>query len=433
MSPIQTAAWRTALIYAVVAGAWVALSDRLLAALVSDPLWLTRLQTIKGGLFVLVTAVVVYLAFRHYAGRFDATRRTVHDSEEQLRSVVDTVVDGIVTIDDRGTIMSFNPSAEKIFGYRSDEVVGRKVATLMPEPYSGEHDDAMNRYLQSGDAKIIDIGREVVGLRKDGSTFPMDLAVSEFHHHGRRMFTGIVRDITERKVAEQELQLHQVRLRSLTSELSSAEERERRQVAVDLHDHIGQTLAIAKIKLGALKQAAADGELAEPVSEIRDLVSRSIDSTRSLTFELGSPILYELGLVAAIENLVKQAGKAHGLDTRFEDDGQDKPLSDDLRIVLFRAVRELLTNVGKHAKASEVQVRVWREDANIRIRVEDDGQGFDVPESGFSVSRSGGFGLFNVSERLDYLGERFGVESARGRGAIVDLTAPLSDQDATSS
>ncbi len=129
------------------------------------------------------------------------------EAEERMRSVVNHVVDGIITIDHQGSVESFNPAAEKLFGYSADEVIGRNVKMLMPEPFHGEHDGYLVNYLRSGEAKIIGIGREVVGRRKDGTTFPMDLAVSEFHLGQHRYFTGIVREISERKRAELELRL----------------------------------------------------------------------------------------------------------------------------------------------------------------------------------------------------------------------------------
>src|ERR1043166_7170129 len=129
----------------------------------------------------------------------------LREAEERKRSVVNHVIDGIITIDEAGTVASFNPAAERIFGYRSAEVVGRNVKMVMPEPYHGEHDGYLANYLGTGQAKIIGIGREVTGRRQDGSTFPMDLAVSAFRLGERRYFTGILRDITERKRAEAEL------------------------------------------------------------------------------------------------------------------------------------------------------------------------------------------------------------------------------------
>lgn len=129
----------------------------------------------------------------------------VIDVVEWLRSVVNNVVDGIITIGQGGTITTFNPAAERIFNYQSSEVIGQNVKLLMPEPYRGEHDRYIADYLRTGDAKIIGIGREVVGRRKDGTLFPLDLAVSEFRLAGQRHFTGIIRDITARKQAEREL------------------------------------------------------------------------------------------------------------------------------------------------------------------------------------------------------------------------------------
>ncbi len=118
------------------------------------------------------------------------------------RAVVNTVLDGIITITHDGAIIKFNPAAEKIFGYESSEVIGKNVSMLMPEPYRSEHDAYISHYIHTGRKKIIGIGREVKGRRKDGSEFPLDLAVTEMRVEGRRMFTGILRDITERKNAE---------------------------------------------------------------------------------------------------------------------------------------------------------------------------------------------------------------------------------------
>src|SRR5918992_4507998 len=130
----------------------------------------------------------------------------LRDAAERMRSVVNHVVDGIITIDERGNIESYNPAAKKLFGYERDEVIGRNIKTPMPEPYHADHDGSLENYLSTGRPKIIGIGREVIGKRKNGSVFPMELAVSEFHLRQRRYFTGIVRDITERKRLQDELQ-----------------------------------------------------------------------------------------------------------------------------------------------------------------------------------------------------------------------------------
>jgi len=161
---------------------------------------------------------VVITAFRNDAGELmgfvqvirDMTEQRARDyalreAEERMRSVVNHVIDGIITIDERGLVESFNPAAEKTFGYPAVEVVGRNVSMLMPEPHHSGHDGYLANYLRTHQSKIIGIGREVEGVRSDGSIFPMELAVSEFNLAGRRYFTGIIRDITERKRLEREL------------------------------------------------------------------------------------------------------------------------------------------------------------------------------------------------------------------------------------
>src|SRR5437660_4040178 len=135
-----------------------------------------------------------------------AVERAQSESELRLRSILDTVPDGIIVIDKRGTIQSFNPAAERLFGYQSAEVVGRNVSMLMPAPYAEAHDSYLARYLHTGERRIIGIGRVVVGLRKTGETFPMELNVSEFAVADARFFTGFVRDLTEEQAAKSRIQ-----------------------------------------------------------------------------------------------------------------------------------------------------------------------------------------------------------------------------------
>ena len=150
---------------------------------------------------------------RRTADELNQRVRESAEAEERMRSVVNHVVDGIITIDDQGTITTFNPAAEKIFGYAAQEVLGQNIKMVMPEPYHSQHDGYLANYLSTGQAKIIGIGREVVGRRKDGLTFPLDLAISTFRLGQARYFTGIVRVITERKRAEEALRESEERFR----------------------------------------------------------------------------------------------------------------------------------------------------------------------------------------------------------------------------
>ena len=148
-----------------------------------------------------------------------AEEAALRESEERLRAVLENVVDGVLTIDEQGIMQSVNPAAERIFGYRAAELLGRNIAILMPEPYHSQHDGYLANYRRTGDAKIIGIGREVTGRRKDGSTFPMDLAVSSFHLAGARAFAGLVRDITARKAAEAQIKFYAEALQAQNTEL----------------------------------------------------------------------------------------------------------------------------------------------------------------------------------------------------------------------
>lgn len=178
---------------------------------------LAKMALVGAAGFVLMLALIVWVT-RSQQREQDNTaqaQRLLRDRDAQLSAVVTHAVDGIISIDQAGRILSFNPAAETLFGYPADEVMGRTVSMLMPEPYASEHDGYIEKYLRTGAATIIGLGREVIGRRRDGSIFPMDLAVSEMEIDGQRCFTGIVRDITARKDAERNIRESEMRLRAV--------------------------------------------------------------------------------------------------------------------------------------------------------------------------------------------------------------------------
>jgi signal transduction histidine kinase len=237
-------------------------------------------------------------------------------------------------------------------------------------------------------------------------------------------------EIGVRKRAESQVAAYQQNLRSLASSLSLAEERERRRLAVYLHDQIGHTLALANIKLGELQKSLPSQCPGFPAGELEKtgvLLEQAIRDTHSLTFKISSPILYELGLEAALEWLTEQIQKDHGISARFGSDGQPKPLDDDVRVLLFQAVNELLVNVVKHARAQNVEVSIRREGGNLKVEVGDDGVGFQMPPGQARSRERCGFGLFSIRERLRPWGGLLEVQSEPGAGTHVTLTVPLAD------
>ena len=215
---------------------------------------------------------------------------------------------------------------------------------------------------------------------------------------------------------------YQSRLRSLASELALTGERERRRIAQELHNEIGHNLALLKFKLGEQRGSLPD----ESLEQLLSVLETTIQATRTLTFELSPPVLHELGLGAALEWLAHQLEANYGIACRFHDDRQPKPLSDDLRVELFQAVRELLTNTGKHSRATSARLRAWVDGGELNIEVSDDGTGFD-PEKQRREPAGLGWGLFGIRERLAHLGARMELDTAPGRGTSVLLTAPLGE------
>jgi signal transduction histidine kinase len=209
--------------------------------------------------------------------------------------------------------------------------------------------------------------------------------------------------------------------------LTLLEERERRRIANDLHDHIGQNLALSKIKLGELRLLASPS-LVKPLDEIHRLIEETIRYTRSLTFELSPSILYEFGFEAAVEWLAEQTQEKHGILVDFENDLQPKPLRKEMRVLLFKAVSELLMNVIKHAQAHKAKVAIQRKGNNIRITVEDDGVGFDIPEAN-QLGSVKGFGLFSIRERLRHLGGSFQIQSGPRGGTLITLLVPTEQRE----
>jgi signal transduction histidine kinase len=243
---------------------------------------------------------------------------------------------------------------------------------------------------------------------------------------------GIYFSVFEINKARKQLDAHVKQLKSLASQLSITEERERRELATQLHDHIGQSLIVSKAKLDEQRRSEISHEHARVLEEVCERLKKVIQDTRSLTFDLSSPLLYMIGFEAAAEQwLADEIQEKHGIKTEFENDEQHKPIGNDIRAILFRNLRELLINVVKHAKAEKVKVSVCREDADIRVSIEDDGVGFDPVEVRSRSIMDGKFGLFSIGERLEQLGGRVEIDSKPGTGSRVMMTAPLKSEEVT--
>jgi signal transduction histidine kinase len=235
-------------------------------------------------------------------------------------------------------------------------------------------------------------------------------------------------DITEQKEAVDQIEAHRERLRALAAELTRTEEQERRRIATELHDGAAQSLAFARLQLTAAQKACADELAADKLTEISQILKESVQQIRAVLLDLSSPALNEIGLSAALsEWLDEHVGRRHDLGTSFVDECGEVPLGRDMRALVFRDARELITNAVKHAEAKNVSVHMAVSDQRLRIVVEDDGQGFDSHAVGQMPGDEGGFGLFSIRERMADVGGRFEIESAPGKGCKATLIVPLED------
>jgi PAS domain S-box-containing protein len=332
----------------------------------------------------------------------------LHDSDERLRAILETAVEGIVTIDERGMIESLNPAAERLFGYEADEVIGKNVNILMPSPYREEHDGYLSNYRRTGRAKIIGLGREVAAQRKDGSVFPIDLAVSEVRLADRRLFTGFIRDISERK--------------RLEKEVLEITDREQRRLGQDLHDGLCQHLAGIELMSEVLEQNLAPRSQpdAQRAGEIARHVRDAISHTRLLARGLSPVTLESEGLMSALQELATSTEKMFGATCRFDWSAPVSLRDNAMATHLFRIAQEAVSNAIKHGKAKQVVIRLAKREGRVVLRVTDNGSGFPSV-----VPKKKGMGLRVMQSRAGMIGGTLSFEQLPSGGASVTCMVPL--------
>ncbi len=361
------------------------------------------------------------------------------ESETRLKAIVESAVDGIITLDAQGLIRSINPAVERMFGHRSDDLPGRAITMLMPSPYPGGLDGELAAGQAHPYPNLKGLCREMLGVRNDGSSFPVELAISENLLDEHVTYTVLLRDITERKkvqehmrgwtieleqrVAErtQELIHSRTRLRALASDLTLTEQRERQRIAAELHDYLAQLLVFGRMKLSQAKRGNL-GPAAGLVQELDDMLDEALTYTRTLVAELTPPVLREFGLVVAIRWLSEQMRRQE-MTVTVRCDMESVQMPEDQAVLLFQSARELLINVAKHARTAQASISVWIDEGMFHLCVADEGAGFD--QVAFTENLTAPkFGHFSIRERMDALGGRMTVESSKGAGTKITLIIP---------
>lgn len=378
---------------------------------------------------------------RHFTGIVrDITERKLaeeehRETEERMRSIVDHVIDGIITIDEQGIVESYNPAAERIFGYAASEVIKRNVKLLMPEPFHSEHDLYLANYLRSGEAKIIGIGREVVGRRKNGSTFPMELAVSAFHLGHRRYFTGIVRDISERKQSESTLVHTAQELARSNLDLEQFAYVASHDLQEPLRAVAGCVQVLRKRYQSQLDQRADEliGHTVDGVNRmqtlIEDLLSYSRVGTRSKAFE---PVDVRSALSQALANLeasINESGAVvshDDLPTIMADKVQLSQLFQNLLSNAIKFRSDLPPNIHVHATRLP---RAWEfsiADNGIGMQPEYFDRIFVIFQRLHTRTEypGTGIGLAICKKIVERHGGNISVRSQLGKGSTFTFTVP---------
>ena len=369
---------------------------------------------------------------------------------DNLTRILDSMEDGVYISDHNYDLQYVNPTLVREFGpfegrkcyeYFNDrkdscpwcqnpEVfqTGQSIRWEWTSPKNGKIYDLIGTVIHNpdGSRSKLEIFRDITArkvyeehLQRD--KIELEQRVQERTADLSRTVDILQNEVRARLEAEEQLLEYQKKLQSLASELVLAEERQRRHIAEGLHDHIGQLLAALRMKIELLERPKSQPIKPERLPPIRDLIDQVIKATRTLTFELSPPMLYTIGLTSALEWLANHIREQYGIDCTVSDDQAPKPMTEEVQVMLFQAVRELLNNVVKHAAARKARVEVIRVNQHVEIWVRDDGIGFE-PET---VMPHAGFGFFSVRERLNYLGGTLEIKSQRGEGTEIRLAAPL--------
>jgi PAS domain S-box-containing protein len=354
----------------------------------------------------------------------DITGRLLAEQEHaRLAALLDSAMDGIITVDESQCIVMYNRAAEKIFGWSSEQALGQPLGALMPERFRAGHQAHLRRFSATGvTSRRMGDGTVIHGLRASGEEFPMDASISQLDTGQGKLYTVILRDVTERVRAQEE------RL-AFAAAVNAAREEEKTRVARELHDELAQSMTALKMDTIWVREnipAPTDAVTAK-LTEMLVMVDGMVASTRRIAADLRPLMLDDLGLVPAIEWLAQNFGRRTGVDCVLKVE-EEVELHEPYATAVFRIVQESLANVAKHAHASKVEVIIERIPGAVVLQVRDDGQGFepDAPRKPYSL------GLMGLRERTQLLKGTIRVESRPGQGTCIHVHIPVAETGAAS-
>jgi PAS domain S-box-containing protein len=368
--------------------------------------------------FLLMVLSTAMLIVRNLL-RKDALEDALKEGDEQLRTMVQSVRDAIVTVNSEKRVVLFNSAAERMFDASAAKVIGRPVDELLADRLPHAQLDTLMNFLGQGQhSGAVPVVGGMLELTRDGLEIPVELSISMTPYRGQMLLTAVFRDLSERRLAENALFETNRQLQKLSASLQTVREEQRARIARELHDELGQLLTGIRMEMSWLGGRIPHDQplLSTKVTSIKAQIDQTIASVRRISSELRPLVLDDLGLVAAVAWYVDQFATRTGLQVDLTLSDDDPEQRGEVATALFRVLQESLTNVVRHAGASRVGIALEFRESEWVLSVKDNGVGFEP-----DVGRRMGFGLVGMRERVQILGGRFSVSSAPGKGTVVEV------------
>lgn len=370
---------------------------------------ISQLDTAQGKVFTVI--------LRDITLRLQAEERHARLAA-RLSGLLDSAMDGIITVDESQRIVMYNRAAEKIFGWSSEEILGQSLGKLIPERHRSGHGAYVKRFGATGvTSRRMGDNTVIYGQRANGEEFPLDASISQLDTPDGKLYTVILRDVTERVRSQEERS-------AFAAAAHAIREEEKTRVARELHDELAQSLTALKMDTIWVRDnvAGAPQAVAPKLAEMLSMLDRAVASTRRIASDLRPLLLDDLGLVPAIEWLVSTFSQRSGVAASFKAD-DDLELPEPYATAVFRIIQESLANVGKHAQATEVSVSVGKLGDTVTLAVIDNGRGFSTS----APRKPQSLGLMGLRERAQLLKGDFTIDSEPGKGTRVEVRIPLAE------
>jgi PAS domain S-box-containing protein len=374
-----------------------------------------------------LVGAIVFVSARRMRRTDERAAQLAHQSEAQLSAIVESAMDAIITVDSAQRIVLFNRAAEQVFRCRKDEALGGSLERFLPVRYRAAHRGHIETFGHTGvTSRRMGDATALTAIRADGSEeFPIEASISQTEVDGRHYFTVILRDITARKQAEDQLRRQQNELRELSAQVFEAREEEKTLIARELHDELGQLLTAMKMDLSWLRERlpALDPALEAKAGQMNEVLDQTVGSVRRIAADLRPLMLDDLGLADAAGWLVEDFARRSGIECRIDLPPAERleALARDASIAVYRVLQESLTNVARHSGAKHAWALLEAAGGELRLEIEDDGRGISAED----MAKSRSLGLKGMRERVLYLGGALEVSRAPRGGTRVRARVPL--------